>query len=88
MSDKALGENQPVVTDAEIEAAFAGANFGAAIPRKLLEQGVLKAMTGYSSGYTLTTIMRKLGLVTEGGRTTVKGRRFAFAAFHQSEHCG
>ena len=79
---------QPVISDAEIEAAFAGTNFGAAIPRKLLEQGVLKALTGYHSGHTLTTIMRKLDLITAREAVTAKGKRFVFWSFHQMEHDG
>jgi hypothetical protein len=82
-------DNEHIITDAEIEAAFEGTNFGTAIPRRLLEQGVLKALTGYHSGHTLTTIMRKLGLLTHrSDRVTAKGKRFVFWAFHRTEHSG
>ena len=35
------------ITDDEIAAAFDGTNFGGADHRRLLEQGVLKRLTGY-----------------------------------------
>ena len=58
------------ITDDEIAAAFEGTNFGGADHRKLLEQGVLKRLTGYHCGHTLTIIMRRLGLTTEKDNVT------------------
>ena len=76
------------ITDDEIAAAFDGTNFGGANHRRLLEQGVLKRLTGYHCGHTLTMIMRRLGLTTEKDNATKKGKFFAMAAFYQQKHSG
>lgn len=76
------------ITDAEIDAAFEGTNFGGANRRKLLEQGVLKRLTGYHCGHTLTMILRGLGLTTVNDTVTKKGKRFAIGAFYSQEHSG
>ena len=76
------------VTDAEIAAAFAGSNFGCADHRKLLEQGVLKRLTGYHCGHTLTMIMRRLGLTTDKDNATKKGKRFCMDAFYEQKNSG
>ena len=76
------------ITDDEIAAAFNGTNFGGADHRKLLEQGVLKQLTGYHCGHTLTMIMRRLGLTTEKDNVTKKGKVFAMGAFYQPKHSG
>ncbi len=76
------------ITDEEITKAFEGTNFGAANHRKLLEQGVLKRLTGYSCGWTLTMIMRSLGLTTEKDNVTKKGKVFVMGAFYSSELSG
>ena len=73
--------NHPVVDDADIELAFTDTNFGDVDRRHLLQQGVLKFQANFSSGYTLTTIMKELGLVTPKGRISKKGRRFLFQSF-------
>lgn len=73
---------QQDLSDAEIEAAFQGADFGPSRDhRKLLEQGVLKAFCGYHSGSTLTGILDDLGLVNNG-TVTKKGKAFMFNAFY------
>ncbi len=72
------------ISDAEIDAVFENTNFGGVNRRKLLEQGVLKRLTGYHSGHTLTMIMRKLGLTTEKDNVTKKGKEFCMGAFYSS----
>jgi len=69
------------ITDEEIVASFAGTTFGQRDHRRLVEQGVLKKQAGYRSGYTLETIMCELGLVTQNGNITKKGRGFIYNAF-------
>lgn len=76
------------ITDANIAEAFEGTNFGGANHRKLLEQGVLKRLTGYHCGHTLTMILRRLGLTTANDTVTKKGKRFAIEAFYSQEHSG
>jgi hypothetical protein len=79
---------QTNVTDEEIENAFAGANFGTRGYRKLLEQGVLKRLTGFYNGCTLTHIMHDLGLTTEKDNVTKKGKQFCMHAFYDQSNSG
>lgn len=76
------------ISDAEIHAAFENTNFGGADKRKLLEQGVLKRLTGYHCGHTLTMIMRGLGLTTQKDTVTKKGKEFCMTAFYETKHSG
>lgn len=76
------------ITDEEIAAAFKGTNFGHMRHRELLEQGCLKCMAGYISGYTLTGIMKSLGLVTDKFNLTKKGKMFCYYSFHDSKNSG
>ncbi len=76
------------LTDAQIEEAFQNTNFGHTNYRQLLEQGVLKKVVGYHSGYTLTQILIKLHLITEKLNLTTEGRDFLFNAFYQEKHSG
>lgn len=79
------------VSDEEIEAAFQNTNFGEDTPafrRRLLEQGCLKRLVPYHSGWTLTCILVQLGLMTKKGNLTSKGRKFMYAAFQQEKHSG
>ena len=62
-----------VVSDAEIEAAFKGTNFGHTNYRNLLEVSVLKKLVRYHCGHTITTIMTELGLIGKNGDPTKKG---------------
>ena len=71
-----------VVSDEEIEKAFAGTNFGDRKPRALLGMAVLKTLTGYHSGHTITTIMKELGLIDHRGKTTKKGKDFCLCEFY------
>ena len=76
------------LSDDEIKKAFAGSNFGTADHRGLLEQGVLKRLTGYHCGHTLTVIMHGLGLTTKGGLATKKGKEFCMSAFYGIKQSG
>ena len=64
------------LTDAHIEIAFKNTNFGTTDYRRLLLVGVFKSMVGYSSGHTLTEIMRTLKLVGRNGTVSKRGREF------------
>ena len=70
------------VTDEEIQQAFAGTNFGDRDPRTLLAMAVLKALTGYCSGHTITQIMQELELMDHRNDITKKGKDFCLAAFY------
>lgn len=79
---------QTNVSDEEIIEAFHNTNFGmdgVVFWRKLLEQGCLKRLVPYHSGWTLTCILRNLGLTTEKDTLTVKGKKFLYAAFQKDK---
>ncbi len=77
--------HEPVICDFDIEKAFWNTNFGTSDHKTLLEQGVLKAQAGYRSGYTLTEILKELGLMTQKGIISVKGKMFLLQSFYDKE---
>ncbi len=78
------GESLGEVTDAEIASAFEGTDFGSADHRKLLARSVLKVALKYHCGWTITQIMKRMCLTTEGGKVTDRGRAFCY----QELDCG
>ena len=81
-------KSQDIVSDEELQKAFAGTNFGSVDHRTVLEQSVLKALCGHHSGHTATRIMEELGLRTVKGTVTAKGKAFCLAAFYRRNECG
>ncbi|MDD0817176.1 hypothetical protein PSQ39_21255 [Curvibacter sp. HBC28] len=73
---------EPIVSDAEIEQAFRGTNFGSADHRKLLNVSVLKALVGYHCGHTITTIMQDLKLIGKTCKPTKRGVRLVREAYN------
>ena len=76
-------DSSEIVSEAELQMAFAGANFGTSEHRHLLHQAVLKKACGYHCGHTITTIMRELRLIGVAGLPTKKGRRLIGIAFYE-----
>lgn len=73
------------ITDAEIAEAFENKNFGGVNHRNLLATSVFKRMVGYHCGGTITTIMVRMGLITEKKEiATKRGKRFVALHFHSS----
>ena len=70
------------VTDADIEAAFKGTNFGSADHRALLARSVMSIVVGYHCGHTITQIMITMGFITPTRRLKVRGRKFLSHHFH------
>ncbi|HDM9013918.1 TPA: hypothetical protein SCM97_002788 [Yersinia enterocolitica] len=52
------------ITDAVVDDAFAGTNFGRTDFRTILAEVVIKRAAGYHCGHTATTIAKKLKLLT------------------------
>lgn len=73
------------IDDDLIAAQFKGTNFGTSNYRRLVEQGVLKRLTHYHNGATLTNILKRLKLVDENNEVTSAGRDFAWNAFGHRE---
>ena len=74
-------DTRPVVSDDELDKAFAGTNFGGADHRQELHVAVLKKASGYHCGHTITTIMRELRLIDTSGLPTKKGRKLISLAY-------
>lgn len=78
-------DSSSVVSEAELQKAFAGTNFSTLEHRRLLHQAVLKKACGYHCGHTITVIMCELGLICkkEPLLPTRKGRELMRIAFHE-----
>lgn len=71
---RVIDQNQPLISDAEIEEAFRNTNFGHTKYRKLLSASVFKKAVGYHCGYTITTIMKELKLIGANEQITKRGK--------------
>ena len=78
-------DSSDIVSEAELQKAFAGTNFGTTEHRHILHQAVLKKACGYHCGHTITMIMLELGLIvkTQPLLPTKKGRNLMRVAFHE-----
>ena len=76
--EPSVGRLVDCVTDEDIQIAFLGTNFGRTDHRRLLALSVLKKALKYHCGHTVTQIMVKMGLTTEKGNVTNKGRIFCY----------
>lgn len=75
MADKFL--HAPEMTDEVIMKAFEGTNFGRTDYRQFLGYSVLEKACGWHCGWTITTIMIELKLITpKHHRVTKLGRMF------------
>ncbi len=78
------------ISDEEIEVAFKYTNFGydgsVKAHREVLAHGCLKRLVPYHNGWTLTCIMRQLGLTTEKDTLTAKGKKFIYAHFQDGKY--
>ena len=75
------------MNDSDIEAAFAGTNFGGteetdAGRRGLMLECILKCATGYSDGFTITSICQGFGLVDMMNAATKEGMQWMFAQLY------
>lgn len=76
-----ISDKEAMPTDADILDAFKNTNFGSTDYRKILTEGVKKTAIGQHNGWTLTQIIRNLGLgrissAHEKNLLTDKGLRF------------
>lgn len=70
-------KHAPEITDKLIADAFDGTNFGRTDYREFLGYSVLKKACGWHCGYTITTIMIGLNLITpKHHKLTRLGRMF------------
>ncbi|WP_196774710.1 hypothetical protein [Yersinia intermedia] len=72
------------ITDAVINDAFAGANFGRTDFRTILAEVVIKRAAGYHCGHTATTIAKKLKLLTgKSEKPTALGFQVAMDMYYR-----
>ena len=86
MSDK---RREDIPTDAEIAAAFKHYNFGTNDQdrlKKILQCNVLKRLAGYHCASSMHQIQSGLGLVTNKGTVTVRGKMFIFDAYFEQTY--
>lgn len=67
---------QKLISDAEIIDVHGNADFGPIPPRKVVNEGVLKAAFGYSGGHTQFLILREHQLIRRDWSLTVKGLKY------------
>lgn len=72
------------VTDDEIAEAFKGTNFGVEESEhpRVLAMSVMKKALGYHCGWTVTSIMERMELITDRGAITDRGRLFCYDFFN------
>ena len=84
-----IGVAEEMVTDKELESAFAGTNFGKGRSnRKIVAETLLKIAGDYHTGYTAICVCQELGLLgkirtNRMPALTHKGRRYLFAAHYK-----
>lgn len=77
---------QEIISDEELIRVHANANFGTMTPREVVDEGVRKIAVGFSSGYTMMTILMEHGLLLkpQGNKPpqlTAKGKTYARAIY-------
>lgn len=70
-----------IVSEEEVITAHGNANFGKTTPRRVVDEGVLKAAFGFSHGSTQWHILREHKLITTKGKLTKKGFAYAQALY-------
>ena len=77
-------EPRLIVSEPELDRAFANAHFGTACKREVLTETLFSFACGFSAGSTATRICRELGLTGVGQvpALTKKGKRYLFGALH------
>ncbi|MDC9624058.1 hypothetical protein PSI22_21115 [Xenorhabdus sp. XENO-7] len=77
--------SKDVITNEYITEHFSGTNYGHENYRAIIEQGCLKVLAGYRNGYTTTTILIEMGLITKKPHElTQRGREFLFQSFSRN----
>lgn len=72
-----------VISDDEILKEFGDTHTSYTLleKRELLEKGVIDALVGYSSGHTLTEIMKNMKLINKNNAPLERGRYFIWNTY-------
>lgn len=75
-----------IVSDEEVERVHGNADFGPHVTkREVLREGVLKRASGYYTGFTMASICKAHGLITDKTELlTQKGQKYLWAAFNHA----
>lgn len=79
-----MSELKEIVSDKELDNAWANANFGDTSKRDVLRFGLLKCVSGYYQGSTSTCILEDLELITRKYNITKKGKEYLYRAFKEA----
>lgn len=72
-----------IISDQEMEKAFEGTNFGENCNHwALLNASVFKKLVGDHCGHTIEQVMKELGLITQKGTVTIKGKKLVAESYH------
>lgn len=72
-----------IVTDIEMDKEFERTSFGDANRRHLIKWSLMKRVSGWHDGGTITFICQNLKLLGKTHKLTQKGRRYLWAAFYE-----
>lgn len=75
------GSVEDIVSDEQMNEAWANADFGACPRREVLRQELLKLASGYHTGKFATCILQELLLVDDKLKLTKLGQHYLYAAF-------
>lgn len=78
-----MSDSSKVISEKELERAFAGTNFGTTDHREILHTAMLKKACGYHCGHTITEIMKELRLIGHKGALLKRGIEFLRASYHK-----
>jgi len=76
-----MKELKELVSDADVQDAFKGTNFGSEKPRNIIFDTLLKRATGYHAGHTAEAIAIELKLISpKAKKLTRKGGTYLYSA--------
>jgi len=70
-----------IVSDSDIDIAWGNSDFGDITRREVIKSSLLKYACGFRTGYTASSILRELLLITTRNTITKKGKQYLFAAY-------
>jgi len=70
-----------IISDEEIDLVHGSAGFAGMEKRTVVDQALLKCVSGLYQGATSLSIIKKHGLVGKNSRITKKGKAYLWAAF-------
>jgi hypothetical protein len=78
-----MSDSSKVISEKELDRAFADTNFGTTDHRGILHTAMLKKACGYHCGHTITEIMKELRLIGHKGALLKRGIEFLRASYHK-----